>query len=111
MRGTDKINDEIVRAAVGLAPFLKDGWDEMDEPEDQSAANSACERLIAAVEALLNVGQKESSAKPDTTAAYAVRNDQGYYVGIWNTREMAELGLAKGQPSHRERVVKLGEIE
>lgn len=39
--------------------------------------------------------------------AYAVRNDQGYWVGIWNTREEAERVRDKGVPSHDEIIVEL----
>lgn len=39
--------------------------------------------------------------------AYAIRNDQGYWTGIWNTREMAEKILKRGQASHRECIVEL----
>jgi len=46
--------------------------------------------------------------KPD---AYALRNDQGYWVGLWSSRETAESAKAKGQPSHNEQVVALKIIE
>ncbi|HZF19469.1 MAG TPA: hypothetical protein VE008_07160 [Burkholderiales bacterium] len=38
---------------------------------------------------------------------YAVENDQGYFVGIWKSQRIAEDMVAKGQPSHNERVVPL----
>lgn len=41
------------------------------------------------------------------TTAFALRNDQGYWVGIWNDRATAEQIKAKGQPSHGERIVEL----
>lgn len=39
----------------------------------------------------------------------AVRNNQGYWVGIWNSREIAESIRAKG--IHGERVVTLAVID
>lgn len=41
------------------------------------------------------------------TTAFALRNDQGYWCGIWNDRATAEQIKAKGQPSHSERIVEL----
>lgn len=37
--------------------------------------------------------------------AYAVRNDQGFYSGVWRDLETAQSVLAKGQPSHNEVIV------
>ena len=42
----------IIQAAIELVPHLKEGWDESDEPEDQAVGNAACDKLIAAVEAM-----------------------------------------------------------
>lgn len=42
--------------------------------------------------------------------AYAVRNNEGYWVGIWNDRASADIVLSKGQPTHGERVVVLCEL-
>jgi len=39
--------------------------------------------------------------------AYAVRNDQGFWAGIWNDRETAESVKDKGQPAHKEQIVEL----
>src|SRR5688572_29439692 len=39
--------------------------------------------------------------------AYGVRNDQGFWVGVWTTREAADYVKSKGQPSHHEEVVPL----
>jgi hypothetical protein len=39
--------------------------------------------------------------------AFGIINDQGYWVGIWNDRYAAELVLARGQPTHGERIVPL----
>jgi hypothetical protein len=44
-----------------------------------------------------------------TPCAYAVRNADGYWCGIWNTRATAEGVMARGQPSHGEQVVPLFE--
>lgn len=41
----------IVTAAEELAPHLRLGWDESDEPEDEKAANAACDKLLAAIDA------------------------------------------------------------
>lgn len=41
--------------------------------------------------------------------AYAVRNNQGYWIGIWNDRETANQVRAKG--IHGERVVTLAVID
>lgn len=41
--------------------------------------------------------------------AYGVRNSQGYWTGIWNSRASAEL--ARGKGIHGERVVTLAVIE
>lgn len=40
---------------------------------------------------------------------YAVRNNEGYWRGIWNDRAIAETIAASGQPSHGEQVVELVE--
>lgn len=39
--------------------------------------------------------------------AYAVRNDQGYWVGIFNNEETANFVAGKGQPSHNQYVTPL----
>ena len=39
--------------------------------------------------------------------AYAVENDQGYIVGCWKDSSVAESVVAKGNPSHHERIVPL----
>ena len=44
----------IVAAAKELAPHLRLGWDECDEPEDQAMANPACNKLLAVVDAASN---------------------------------------------------------
>ena len=44
--------------------------------------------------------QSESSAD-----AFAVRNDQGYWVGIWNDKAIAQSVVARSQPSHNEVIV------
>ena len=41
----------------------------------------------------------------ETPTAFAVRNDQGYWVGIWNDREMAEHVLSKLPPSGNEAII------
>lgn len=46
----------------------------------------------------------QPSREPD---AYAVRNNEGYWCGIWNDRSIAEQVVAKGQPSHGEVIVEL----
>lgn len=46
--------------------------------------------------------------KPD---AYAVRNDQGFWSGIWNDRDTALHVINKGQPSHHEKLVALKIID
>ena len=43
--------------------------------------------------------------------AYAIQNDQGYWVGVWNDREIAERVLSKGLPAHGERIVPLFSLE
>jgi len=48
-----------------------------------------------------------SERKPD---AYAVKNDQGYYAGIWRDLETAKNVLSKGQPSHNEVIVPMIEL-
>lgn len=40
---------------------------------------------------------------------YGVRNDQGFWAGLWNDRANAELVVSKGQRAHGERVVELVE--
>lgn len=37
--------------------------------------------------------------------AYAVVNDQGYFVGIWSDEQIAIDICNKGQPSHHQKVV------
>ena len=39
--------------------------------------------------------------------AYAIRNDQRYWAGIWNDKSIAELILAKGLTSHGEAIIPL----
>jgi hypothetical protein len=58
--GTAKVPDgwklvpvEVYDAAVALVPLLEDGWDAYDTPEDQDTGGKACDRLIAAVNAML----------------------------------------------------------
>ena len=41
---------QVFDAANELVPFLREGWDEQDEPDDQALANAACEKLIAAID-------------------------------------------------------------
>lgn len=41
--------------------------------------------------------------------AYAIRNNQGYWCGIWHDEATARSVLAKGQPSHGETIVPLYE--
>lgn len=40
---------------------------------------------------------------------YAIQNADGFWVGIWNKREVAELVLSKGLKSNEERLVVLVE--
>lgn len=42
---------------------------------------------------------KTAGPTPD---AWAVRNNEGFWVGIWNDREIAESIAKRGQPSHGE---------
>jgi len=49
-----------------------------------------------------------SARKPD---GYAVKDDQGYYVGIWKDLENAELVLSKSKPSDGEFIVPMIELE
>lgn len=44
-------------------------------------------------------------------AAYAVRNNQGYWAGIWNDRKTAELVQTKGQPDHGEKIIAVAIVE
>lgn len=45
------------------------------------------------------------AAPDDAVQGFAVRNDQGYWIGIWNDKGIAET-VAKGQPpSHNCEVV------
>jgi len=53
------------------------------------------------------VGTKGADASIRTPHGYAVENDQGFFVGIWKSRRIAEDMVRKGQPSHNERVVPL----
>lgn len=50
-------------------------------------------------------------SKETGPTAYAVRNDQGYWIGIWNdsktAKEIVERGKKKGQAAHNEQVVPL----
>lgn len=41
------------------------------------------------------------------TTAWAVRNNEGYWIGIWNDRETAERVKGEGQPSHGQQVVEV----
>ena len=41
--------------------------------------------------------------------AFAIRNDQGYWPGIYNERAVAKAVLAKGTPSHHEKIIALYE--
>lgn len=50
------------------------------------------------------VGTKGATAAP---YCYVVENDQGYLVGAWKSRTIAEEVADKGQPSHHECVVPL----
>ena len=42
---------------------------------------------------------------PREPVAYAVQNDQGYWVGIWNWYSDAELVISKGNRSHNEKII------
>lgn len=48
---------------------------------------------------------------PADQTAFGVRNDQGFWVGIWNDRETAAQVVSKGQPAHHEQVVALRIVE
>lgn len=50
-------------------------------------------------------------ATPPKIDAWAVRNNQGYWVGIWNDPSIARMVRSKGQQAHGERVVALAIIE
>lgn len=47
------VSREVYDAAIALVPLLEEGWDEYDLPDEQNAGDAACERLIAAVKAML----------------------------------------------------------
>ncbi len=49
--------------------------------------------------------EQRDAARLAHKSAYGVRNNQGYWVGIWNDREIAERMC--GQGIHGERVVAL----
>lgn len=51
------IEHHVILCARLLVPFLEEGWDEQDAPEDQEAAQKAVDRLIDAVKALPDAGK------------------------------------------------------
>jgi len=55
--GPDALADDVIAAAVHLAPLLEAGWDEYDLDEDQRIGSQACDELVKAVKAMLASGR------------------------------------------------------
>ena len=68
--------------------------------EQLHVAANEIDRLRAELEQ-----ERERARELETPTAFAVRNDQGYWVGVWNDREMAEHVISKLPPSGNEAIV------
>ena len=81
-RGKDRrgaADEAIITAARELVPFLVEGWDDQDEPEDQARADAACNKLVDAVHAAAPLAQKAPRQESDLNAiATRIAWDLGY---------------------------------
>lgn len=71
-----------------------------DTPEQWAVRGMA----VDCRDAITRAAESLTSNAPSADA-WAVRNNQGYWVGIWNDKETAEKICAAGQPSHGQVVV------
>ena len=70
------LEDDVIAAAVRLAPLLEAGWDEYDLDEDQRIGSQACDELVKAVKAMKAMLASGRSRPED-------RRDAGWWA-VWS---------------------------
>ena len=76
---------EVYDAAVALVPLLEDGWDGYDDTADVKAGTDACDRLIAAVNAMLAAAPSPSESEQPINAAKVPQN-WAVFCGICDSK-------------------------
>lgn len=59
----------------------------------------------AQIEAIYQAMFDAAPSPPQDPYAWLAVNDQGFIVGAWKDKQIAEAVCAKGQPSHHQKVI------